>query len=251
MGYPLDDAVFALCGESTPSYMLPPSDFVPQIKVPPQFPLPTPGPFKQLFAYLQARGISAKTLQKLIDRELLYQDNRNNIVFVNKDRDWGERRGTNTFADVRCKLRNECSDFKSQEQGWCQRMHNCPNYKKDTFRGMIAGSRQDGYWCFKGGLGEPTKAYICEASIDAISLYELHIKQGRKEHALYVSIGGIAKQPAIDRLKALMPVILAVDNDAAGEECRKRNSDLEFIIPQHKDWNDDLLALSNSSFSSP
>ena len=49
------------------------------------------------------------------------------------------------------------------------------------------------------------------------------------------------KQPAIDRLKRHTRVILAVDNDEAGSECRKRNSELESIIPNHKDWNEDLL----------
>ena len=49
------------------------------------------------------------------------------------------------------------------------------------------------------------------------------------------------KQPAIDRLKRHTRVILAVDNDDAGSECRKRNAELESIIPNHKDWNEDLL----------
>ena len=35
-------------------------------------------------------------------------------------------------------------------------------------------------------------------------------------------------------------VVLAVDNDAAGQGCRDRNPMLESIIPKNKDWNDDL-----------
>jgi hypothetical protein len=35
--------------------------------------------------------------------------------------------------------------------------------------------------------------------------------------------------------------------DYAGSECRKRNSELECIIPRLKDWNDDLKALLKQS----
>lgn len=62
--------------------------------------------------------------------------------------------------------------------------------------------------------------------------------------AYYSSIAGTAKQPAIDRLKhSKLHVVLAVDNDDAGQKCRNKNSDLEAIIPENKDWNEDLQVL--------
>ncbi len=92
-----------------------------------------------------------------------------------------------------------------------------------------------------------SKCYICEAAIDAISLYELHKIQRNHEEAYYISIAGVAKQPAIDRLKKYKyKLVLAVDNDDAGQNCRNRNSELEYIIPMHKDWNEDLQALTNT-----
>ena len=66
--------------------------------------------------------------------------------------------------------------------------------------------------------------------------------------AYYISIAGVAKQPAIDRLKqSNLDLILAVDNDAAGQKCRDRNSELGYILPTGKDWNEDLQALRNNN----
>ena len=61
------------------------------------------------------------------------------------------------------------------------------------------------------------------------------------EPAYYISIARVAKQPTIDRLKrSKIDLILAVDNDDAGQRCRNRNPDLEYILPVQKDWNEDL-----------
>ena len=70
---------------------------------------------------------------------------------------------------------------------------------------------------------------------------------GNMEEAYYISIAGVAKQPAIDRLKnSKLDIVLAVDNDAAGQKCRDRNSELEYILPINKDWNEDLQALNRN-----
>ena len=84
------------------------------------------------------------------------------------------------------------------------------------------------------------QAYVCEAAIDAISLYLIHRAQGMDAYSAYVSIGGVSKQQTIDRIKCRIKAILAVDNDDAGKRCRDRNKELQFIIPHGKDWNDDL-----------
>lgn len=243
MGYQLDEAVFALCGEGAVVTTGLSDRQEPTIeKLPPQFPEPINASYKQLYAYLMNRGISADTIKMLIDLKIMYQDEHNNIIFANKERTWGERRGTNTYADTRCVHRAECDNFAKSDHDWCSYMDSCDRYKKDAYRGMIANSREDGFWWFQVGDGKSDKIYVCEASIDAISLYELHLLDGIKENAVYVSIGGTAKQPAINRLKQHSRVILAVDNDSAGSECRKRNAELECIIPKFKDWNEDLKA---------
>lgn len=249
MHYPLISAVFALCGDNVETVTEEPR-IQPDTEAlrkwiehaEPAFPEPTSGPYRQLYAYLMSRGISKETIDTLIEYELIYQDAHNNIVFMNEDKDWGERRGTNTYADARCIYRRDCESFNEDEHQWCTHMEVCEKYKKDAFRGMIANSRRDGFWSLQVCAAAPEKVYVCEAAIDAISLYELHRLDGVQEKALYVSIGGTAKQPAIERLKQEYAcVILAVDNDGAGEACRNRNPDLKYIIPKGKDWNDDLL----------
>lgn len=229
LGYQIDDAIFALLGEtsadasngsvsSRPATTTKTSE--PEKKEPPTFPEEADGAFRNLFAYLKFRGISQDTIQTLIDKKLIYQEKaHNNIVFANGVRDWGELHGTYTQGEK-------------------------------TFHGMVRNSRMDGFWSMKSG--EMVKVvYICEAAIDAISLYELHRLDGRKEEAAFVSIGGVAKQPAIDRIKKKYRVIMAVDNDAAGSECRKRNAELESIIPHNKDWNEDLLERLGAKLKEP
>ena len=213
MGYEFTAAVQALTVDciAAPS----PSTAVRQDavnKIPPEFPARVDGMFRNLFAYLTGRSISAETIRMLIKQDIIYQaKNHNNIVFINHEKDFAELHGTYTYGK--------------------------------SFHGVVPNSRHDGFWWFRTSKSAGT-AYICEAAIDAVSLYELHKLQGNPEDAYYISIAGVAKQAAIDRLKnsKLVPVI-AVDNDDAGQKCRDRNASLEYILPKNKDWNDDLNAL--------
>ena len=217
MGYALDQAVFALCGDMgglSDKKDIAVSDnnrdgF--KEKLPPAFPEPAEGRFRQLFAFLAGRGIPAKTVQALVDQRLLYQSReRNNAVFINRERDWAEIRGTYTLGAKK-------------------------------FKGVAANCRADGFWWFRTGRGASV-VYICEGAIDAVSLYILHMRHGKSDPAIYVSIGGVSKQPAIDRIKRQMAAVLAVDNDDAGQQCREKNPELPYILPVMKDWNEDLQA---------
>jgi len=183
--------------------------------VPPQFPEPVYGRYKNLFAYLKSRGISTETIQMLVEQKKMYQEkSKNNIVFINMERDFAELRGTYTFGK--------------------------------PFHGIVPNSRHDGFWWFRTSKNA-AKAYICEAAIDAISLHELHKMQKNSEDAYYISIAGVSKQPAIDRLRSSkLNIVIAVDNDDAGQKCRDRNSDLEYILPIRKDWNEDLQTLNRN-----
>lgn len=184
--------------------------------VPSKFPAPVDGRPKNLFAYLTSRGISTGTIRMLVGQDIIYQEkNRNNIVFINREKDFAELRGTFTYGK--------------------------------PFHGVVANCRHDGFWWFRTSQNAE-KAYICEAAIDAVSLYELHRLQKNPEHACYISIAGVAKQAAIDRVKnsRFIPV-LAVDNDDAGQKCRDRNPGLAYILPTNKDWNEDLQALQKNN----
>ena len=220
MGYGFVHAVQALAGMAAPSLAaVPPAAAQPDAAghVPPGFPPPVDGWYRNLFAYLTSRGISVETIHMLIKQKLLYQEkNKNNIVFINLERDFAELRGSYTYGR--------------------------------PFHGIVPNCRHDGFWWFRTSRDAAT-AYICEAAVDAVSLYELH-KIQRAVHtvpAYYVSIAGAAKQPAIDRLKnSRLTAVLAVDNDDAGQKCRDRNPGLPYIIPRYKDWNEDLQAIRNS-----
>lgn len=212
MGYALDEAVFSLCGESCAADKTPLSlpEVVTREKCQPIFPMPAEGCYRQLFAFLTGRGIPDVIIQSLVDQQLLYQSREmNNAVFINKERDWAELRGTCTWA-------------------------------KKQFHGIAPNCRSDGFWWFRTNTAAEI-AYVCEAAIDAISLFILHQRNGMTTPAYYISIGGAAKQPAIDRIKRQRRTILAVDRDDAGQKCREKNCELEYILPCQNDWNEDLM----------
>lgn len=130
---------------------------------------------RQMFAYLHKRGITYEVIHELVNAGLLYQSaDYNNAVFMNKEKDYCELRGTYTYA-------------------------------KKPFHGCRKASA-DRFWGFKIGKGSAEKAFICEAAIDAISLYLLQSRRGdNNAPALYISIGGVANQQTIDRIKTIIP----------------------------------------------
>jgi len=172
-------------------------------------PLSSSPPFTRVYAYLtKSRGVSARTVQRIIDAGLLYQDaEHGNAVFVSRERDYCEIRGTLTYGKP---------------------FHGCKKAKSDN------------YWSFGRPTGEHPTAYICEAAIDAMSLYEILRAKGPL-NAVFCSIGGVGNQKTIDRIAARYAAILAVDNDDAGAKCRERNPGIPFILPSSKDWNQDLM----------
>lgn len=157
-------------------------------------------------AYLSARGFTDEVIDRLMEQGLLYQDENRNAVFRSSAGDFYESRGT-----------------------WSGKpFHQCGKMTSDCF------------WAFVPGIS-PNKAYICEGAIDAVSLYLLHLRNGSPTNNAYCGIAGVANQQAIEKIKQWLPAVIAVDNDAAGEQCRIRNADLPTVIPQHKDWNEDLF----------
>ncbi len=215
MGYSFQDAVTALCGPvsaagPSPDEPLPTKTAPRGVKLP----VPAPLPHRRMYAFLMGRGIPKGAIDSLVSHGLAYQsEGANNVVFVNRERDYCELRGTYTFAE--------------------RPFHGCRK------------SRADRFWYFLPGNGRPDTAFITEGAIDAISLCLLHSRSGRDiSKSVYISIGGVDNHPAINRVKTHIHTILAVDNDRAGDLCRRRHSELECIIPVNKDWNDDLRKLS-------
>ena len=160
-------------------------------------------------SYLSGRGFPETVIESLISDGLLYQDVRRNAVFRSAAGDFYELRGTvkgTTF-------------------------HRCGKRTPDSF------------WVFIP-QGPAEKAYICEGAIDAVSLYLIHLQTGVSvSKNAYFGIAGVANQQTIEKIRKQLPAVLAVDNDAAGEQCRARNKDLESVIPKAKDWNEDLTSI--------
>lgn len=177
-----------------------------------EFSLPTrnAGDSSAARSYLAQRGIPGGLTDFLIHRGLLYQSGtQNNLVFLSKQRDFAELRGT---------------------------MHG------SHFHG-VRRTAPDRFWGFSPVDGhEAVRAYVCEAAIDALSLFVLHCIDGKSVNAVYCSIAGVANQKAIDKIASFLPVVLAVDNDEAGLACRERNAGCSAEQPNNKDWNEDLQA---------
>lgn len=210
MGYSFQEAVSALCDVNVSCCPNPAPELAHVCKRPFQTPQPATPPYTRLFAYLRKRGIPDGVIRMLIREKLVYQEqDTNNIVFINKEQDYCELRGTYTFA------RNQ--------------FHGCRKTSADRF------------WYLKIDPGKTVAVYITEAAIDAISLYLIHLTSGNVRGNVYASIGGVSNDSTINRIKHHCHAVLAVDNDEAGNLCRKRHKDLNAIVPEHKDWNEDLL----------
>ena len=214
LGYSFQDAVIALSGYGLCKSVPDPQRKESRItKGGIELPRAAPLPHSRMYAFLVSRGIPKVTIDNLAANGLVYQEARmNNIVFINREKDYCELRGTYTYA--------------------AKAFHGCRK------------SRSDCFWYFLIGEKKPQVAYVTEAAIDAISLFLIqkrnHVDTSR---TVYISIGGVANDATINRISNGIRTVLAVDNDSAGELCRKRHSDLESIIPTYKDWNEDLQKL--------
>ena len=184
-----------------------------------QLPQKAEGSPTRVIAYLLGRGISMNIILELLNRGLLYQAAvTNNCVFINHEKDYFEQRGTIT------------KEYLKEGQ--------------EPFR-QVKRTLKSNYWYITQdniSFDEVEKVLVCEAAIDAISLYQiLHEHMKSKEKFACVSIGGVANQETIERLVATgKMVVLAVDNDKAGDFCRKVNSTLPYLLPVSKDWNEEL-----------
>ena len=206
---------------------------------------PSPAPDnRRVYAFLtKHRMIPADVVLTLIRMNLLYQsETGSNAVFINPERSYYETRGTNTYADARCRKRGSCKKYICGDYQWCTAMNSCPEYKVDPFHG---GSKEQGaqFWYFKPGTCSSETVFICESAIDAISLYVLQrlTDPAASLKSVFTSIGGAGKQQKINRIKHHHShAVIATDNDEAGDLCRSRNPELSTIKPIYKDWNEDL-----------
>ena len=198
---------------------------------PKEFALPPAGEsMRRVYAYLlKQRFISREVLNTFVSQRLIYEscekskDNTkeyHNAVFVGFDEHGvprhGHKRGLYTMGQ--------------------------------SYRGNIEGSDPRHSFHYLGG---DDTLYVFEAPIDLLSYISL-FTEGWQEHN-YVACCGTSSIPVLEMLRQLpqlRQVYLCLDNDAAGHAAGARMAKLleergisaERLVPQQKDWNDDLKA---------
>ena len=185
---------------------------------------------RRVYAYLlQQRHISREILNAFAQKGLIYESRElsidqtkvyHNAVFVGFDEHGvprhGHKRGLYTMGQ--------------------------------SYRGNIEGSDPKHSFHYLGG---DDTLYVFEAPIDLLSYLSL-FAEGWQEHN-YVACCGTSSIPVLEMLRQLpqlRQVYLCLDNDAAGHAASERMAKLleergisaERLVPQQKDWNDDLKA---------
>ena len=176
---------------------------------------------RRVFAYLvKHRGIDRDVVAHFAREKLLYEDAEyHNAVFVGTDEN-----GVPRHAHKRSV--NSCGQ---------------------AFRINVEGC--DPRYSFHH-IGTDGSLYVFEAPIDMLSYITLE-PEDWQEHS-YVACCGTSIQPVLkmlERVPQLDTVLLCLDNDEAGHVASQRMSaqladqySVERLIPENKDWNDDLTA---------
>ena len=213
------EAVTMLLGRDGQS-IIPIAKQEPEPQKPKPFALPKPYlTMRRMYAYLtKHRCIDRDVVTAFVQEKLLYEDDpHHNCVFVGLDEN-GEARHAH--------LRSTGSQGK-------------------VFRINVEGS--DIKHSFHKN-GTDRSLYVFEAPIDLLSHITLY-PAGWLEHS-YVACCGISIQPVVQMLEQapqLDTVLLCLDNDEAGHQASRRMREqlemrysVERLIPENKDWNDDL-----------
>lgn len=211
-----------LCGEQGAAYPSA-SERVEEPSKPFALP-PANSDMRRVYAYLvKCRGIERSVVAYFARQKLIYEDaDYHNAVFVGTDEDGvprhAHKRSANSFGKA--------------------------------FRLNVEGS--DPQYSFHH-IGTDGSLYVFEAPIDLLSYITLH-PDGWEKHS-YVTCCGTSFLPVqkmLERAPQLDTVLLCLDNDKAGHIASRRMADLladigirsERLIPENKDWNDDLTAIN-------
>lgn len=179
---------------------------------------------RNVYAYLgKTRHISNDVISEFIQKDMLYQDDHNNCVFVSRDKT-GEavfacKRGTNTF-------RRFVADCRGN----------------DYSRGFYVDNGSD-------------KMFVGESVIDIMSKMTILTKEGRDYHEYnYLALAGTGKQEPIKNICSENPqikeVIIGLDHDDAGwmaalsieQSFKESDTRVSLDMPKKsgQDWNDIL-----------
>ena len=187
----------------------------PEFKVP-----PLSKNMHRTFAYLiKTRGIDAEVVQHFVgEKKIQETEEYHNVAFCGYDKN-----------------------------GEMKQMHLRSTIPGNRFFQDIDGSDKQFYFRHEGTDNE---VYVFEAPIDMLSYITMN-KEGWKEHT-YVCLGGVAADAlrnVLDNNADISKVYLCVDKDEAGDktvrrispELDERGVEYERLLPEGKDWNEDLL----------
>lgn len=189
----------------------------PEFKVP-----PLSKNMHRTFAYLiKTRGIDTEVVQHFVaEKKIQETEEYHNVAFCGYDKN-----------------------------GEMKQMHLRSTIPGNRFFQDIDGSDKQFYFRHEGTDNE---VYVFEAPIDMLSYITMN-KDGWEEHT-YVCLGGVAADAlrnVLDTNPDINKVYLCVDKDEAGDktvnrispELDERGVEYERLLPEGKDWNEDLLAL--------
>lgn len=174
----------------------------------------------RLFSYLLfTRGIDKDVLYEFVRRKMIYESaDYHNAVFIGYDLNGNPRnahkRGTAT---------------------------------SNPYKGNVAGSQPEFSFHWHG---KSDRLYLFEAPIDMLSFISMH-KENWKSHS-YGASCSVSDRVLFQCLQDnpnIQNVFLCFDNDETGQTANKRiaeklnsmNIKNEILIPNHKDWNEDIL----------
>lgn len=171
------------------------------------------------FSYLLlSRGIDKEVLYEFVRRKMIYESaDFHNAVFVGYD-----------------------------SNGKPRHAHKRGTVTSTSYKGNVAGSQPEFSFHFSG---TSDRIYLFEAPIDMLSFISMH-KENWKNHS-YAASCSVSDRVLFQCLKDnpnIKNVFLCFDNDEAGQKANKRiaeklnsmNIQNKNLIPNHKDWNEDL-----------
>lgn len=198
--------------------------FVPQsnsVKPKPEFVAPDwASNMHRTFAYLtQTRGIDANVVDFFVSERKIFETAKyHNVAFVGYD-----------------------------ENGEMKQAHLRNTSSKKSFFLDVEGSEKKYYFRH---IGSGNDLFVFEAAIDMLSY--ICMNKDNWQESSYVALGGVSSEPlqnVLENNPHIKIVHLCLDNDETGAktmrriggELDERNTEWNIILPNNKDWNEDLL----------
>lgn len=176
------------------------------------------------------RGIEDRIIELLYKNELLYMDNKKNIIFeIRKEN--GVKCGEEIIGTGKVKYRANTSDSK----GFTLTRRNVKDYP--VIKNL----------------------YIFEGTIDMLSYIQMEMEnindKWKDENVRFLTLSGLREDILKNYLKDIENIYVCTDNDLAGENfylnIKDKYKDINFYREKSigKDWNEDLLNRIKDNYS--